>query len=180
MINNQIFFFFYNFAHQSFWFDKLIFFCAETLPYFVVLLAGLFLVFHHDLIFRKNSNLALIQKWKEVAFVFFSGALAWFSAALLKLFVHTPRPFIKFSEVLPLFDKSGYAFPSGHAAFFIAIAFALFFNHKKLGCLFMFFALIISIARIASGVHFPIDILGGFILGILVAYLVKFLYKKIK
>jgi undecaprenyl-diphosphatase len=182
IINNNIFFFFYNLAHKSFFTDKIIFFCAETLPYFVVLIAGIFLLAHQD-IFSIKQNLRekiLLQKWKEIALVFFSGAVAWFSATLLKLFVHTPRPFIKFSEVLPLFNKTGYAFPSGHAAFFTALAFTIFFSHKKVGIFFMFCTILICLARIAAGVHFPIDILGGIILGILVAYFVKFLYKKIK
>jgi undecaprenyl-diphosphatase len=60
----------------------------------------------------------------------------------------------------------------------MALAFALFFSHKKIGYIFMFFAFLIGIARIIAGAHFPVDILGGFILGILTAYLVRFLSKK--
>ena len=42
----------------------------------------------------------------------------------------------------------------------------------------MFFAFLIGLVRIMAGIHFPIDILGGFILGTLTAYFVKYLYKK--
>ena len=55
----------------------------------------------------------------------------------------------------------------------MALAFAIYFLHKQAGYWFMFFALIIGVARIMAGVHFPLDILGGFVLGALVAYLVK-------
>ena len=78
-----------------------------------------------------------------------------------------------FSNIVPLFSESGYAFPSGHATFFMALAFALFFNHKKAGYVFILFALLIGIARIIAGVHFPVDILGGFILGFFIAFFVK-------
>jgi undecaprenyl-diphosphatase len=61
----------------------------------------------------------------------------------------------------------------------MGIAFAIFLTHKKAGYWFMFFALLIGLARIIVGVHFPIDILGGFILGALIAYLVRFVYDKI-
>jgi membrane-associated phospholipid phosphatase len=45
----------------------------------------------------------------------------------------------------------------------------------------MFFALLIGVARVIAGVHFPIDILGGFCIGFLVAYLFEKLeYKKLK
>ncbi len=42
----------------------------------------------------------------------------------------------------------------------------------------MFFALLIGIARVMAGVHFSIDILGGFILGALIALIVQYLYPK--
>lgn len=179
IINNNVFFFFYNLAHKSDCLDKSIIFFADVFPYIVVLLAGIFLIFHHEVLSSKNPFKAFAQKWKEIVLVFFSGILAWFFATLLKIFIHTDRPFLKLPDVVSLFDKTGYAFPSGHATFFIALAFALFFSHRKVGYVFMIFAVLISLARIAAGVHFPVDILGGFVLGILTAYLVKIIYKRI-
>jgi undecaprenyl-diphosphatase len=159
--------------------DKLIVFFANTFPYLVILAAGIFLVFHHEVLPSKSPFKAFAQKWKEIMLVFFSGIAAWVLAELLKFFIHTERPFLKLSGVVSLFDKTGYAFPSGHATFFMALAFALFFSHRKVGYVFIIFAVLIGLARIAAGVHFPVDILGGFVLGILTAYLVKFLYKKV-
>ena len=165
-MNDSIFFFFYNLAHQSVFFDKLIIFFADTFPYIVVFLVFLFLVFY-----KKN--------FKETILVFFSSALAWFLAYILKILFHTQRPFDIFPTITSLIPETGYAFPSRHATFFMALAFALFFNHKKVGLpaqagyIFIFSALLIGIARIVAGVHFPIDILGGFLLGFLVAYFLK-------
>ena len=182
-MNNQIFFTFYNLAHKSIFFDKAIIFTAQYFPYIVILLAGIFLLFHHDILcFKKKSFnqviLSFQAKWKEIVLVFFSGVLAWCLAQVLKILIHTPRPFIAFQNVSSLIHETGYAFPSGHATFYMAIAIALYFSHKKIGYVFMFFALLIGIARIITGVHFPGDIVGGFLLGILTAYLVKFLYQK--
>lgn len=111
--------------------------------------------------------------------VCFSGGLAWGLAKILKILIHTPRPFEVFPQIQSLFTETGYAFPSGHTAVASAVAFALFFTHKKVGYIFIFFTLIIGLARIIAGVHFPVDILGGFILGVLVAILVKNLFVKI-
>lgn len=172
-MNEQIFFFFYNLTYQSVFFDKLVIFFAETFPYIVVLLAGFFLLYHHEVLFSGNPLKAFIQKWKEIILVFFSGALAWFLAYILKFLFHTFRPFDIFPTITSLIPETGYAFPSGHATFFMALAFALFFNHKKVGYVFIIFALLIGIARIIAGVHFPIDILGGYILGFLIAFLLK-------
>jgi len=179
-MNNIIFYFFYNLAHRSEFFDKFVVFIAHTFPYIVVLFAIVFLLFHHDVLFSKNPFEVFSKKWKEIVLVFFSGVFAWCISQIIKLLIHTPRPFLKLANVQSLLSETGFSFPSGHATFYMALAFSLFFNHKKIGYLFMFFALLISIARIIAGVHFPIDILGGFVLGILTAYFVKFLYTKIK
>jgi len=179
-MNNQIFFIFYNLAHKSVFFDKLVVFFAQTFPYIVILLAIIFLLFHHEIFSSKEPFKVFKQKWKEIVLVFFSGIFAWCIASLIKIIIKMPRPYLALGNVNPLLNKIDFSFPSGHATFYMALAFALFFSHKKAGYWFMFFALIVGIARIIAGVHFPIDILGGYILGILTAYFVKFLYKKIK
>ncbi len=179
IINDKIFFFFYNLAHKSVFGDKFIIFFADIFPYLVILIVGLFLFFHHDVLPSKNPFKTFAQKWKEITLVFFTGIAAWFFATVLKFFIHTQRPFLKLPDVVALFDKTGYAFPSGHATFFMAMAFAVYFEHKKAGYLFILCAVLIGFARIAAGVHFPVDILGGFILGILTAYLVKFSREKL-
>ena len=84
-----------------------------------------------------------------------------------------------FDHVQTLFLETGYAFPSGHTAVAAAIAFAIFFINKKIGYLFMSFALLIGLARIVAGVHFPVDILGGVVLGGGVSWFVAFFLKKI-
>jgi len=178
-MNNQIFFFFYNFAHQSQIFDTVIIFFALYFPYVVVILAGLFLLFHHEILQAETPYRVFWEKKREILKVFFSGCLAWILAYVLKYLFHTLRPFDAFSSVHSLVPESGFAFPSGHATFFMALAVAIFFLHKKAGYTFMFFALLIGIARIIAGVHFPVDILGGFVLGGLVSYLVAFFTKNV-
>lgn len=162
-MNNTIFYYFYNFAHQSQIFDKIVVFTAVYFPFIVVILAGTFLLF--------------CKKWKEIILVFFSGGLAVFVALVLKFLFHNPRPFLALTDVYSLFPETGFSFPSGHATFFSALAVSLFFIHKKAGYIFMFFAFIIGLARVIAGVHFPIDILGGFIFGTLVSLLFNFILK---
>jgi len=172
-MNNAIFSFFYNLAHQSIFFDNLVIFFAVYFPYLVVFLAGIFLLMHHEIFKVESTFQILMQKKKEILSVFFSSFLAYFLALILKLIFNTSRPFVDLPSVYTLFPETGYTFPSGHAATFAALAFAIFFIHKKAGYVFMFFTLIIGLARIVAGVHFPMDILGGFILGALVAYFIK-------
>ncbi|MFA5777908.1 MAG: phosphatase PAP2 family protein [Candidatus Paceibacterota bacterium] len=178
-MNNAIFFFFYNLAHQSNLFDNLIIFLAVYFPFVAVILAGLFLLFHHEILRAENPFRVFLEKKKEILVVFFSSFLAYFLASILKILFHTTRPFLAFPNINALFSESSYAFPSGHAAFFSALAFSIFFLHKKAGYVFIFFALLIGVARIVAGVHFPIDILGGFILGGTISYLVAYFVKSV-
>jgi undecaprenyl-diphosphatase len=73
------------------------------------------------------------------------------------------------------------SFTSSHAANHFGIAFFLFYSLKKYFAnkLWPFFlwAFFISYAQIYVGVHYPMDILGGAILGCLIAYFTSFLLK---
>jgi undecaprenyl-diphosphatase len=179
-MNHTIFFSLYGLAHQSIYFDSVAIFFAKYFPYLVIILAVIFLLFHHEIINSNNPFKAFSKKWREIVLVFFSGVTAWVIASILKIIIQAPRPYLVLENIVPLLQKTDFSFPSGHATFYMALAFALFFSHKKIGYLFMFFALLIGLARIIIGVHFPIDILGGYILGIITTYFIKFLYNKIK
>ncbi len=176
-MNETIFFFFYNFAHQSAFFDQLVTFFAVHFPYIVVMLAGVFLLMHHEVLKAEEPLKVLIQNKKEILSVFFSGIMAWIGVYILKSVFHLPRPFEALDGVKSLFGETGYAFPSSHAAFFSALSMAIFFTHKKAGYIFMFFALLIGLSRIIVGVHFPLDILGGFVFGFVVSYIIDRIFK---
>ena len=99
-----------------------------------------------------------------------SSLLARFGAVeLIRFFYHRPRPFSALYEIHPLFLDGNWSFPSGHAAFFFAMAAAAYSYDKKLGAWLFASAVLISAARVAAGVHYPSDILGGAIIGISVA-----------
>lgn len=161
-MNESIFFFFYNLTHQSNLFDGFVTFFAVYFLYIIIALAFLF----------------LYGRWREFILLCVSGGFAFVVAKILKVLIHTPRPFDVFPQVQSLFTETGYAFPSGHTLVASAVAFALLFTNKKAGYLFIFFALLVGLARVTAGVHFPVDILGGFVLGYLVALCVRKLVSK--
>ena len=70
--------------------------------------------------------------------------------------------------------SGGYSFVSGHAATSTAVSFFMYLSLKKYFkymLLIFLWPLLFGYSRIYLGVHFPIDILCGLILGLLVGYM---------
>lgn len=181
-MNNFLFFNLYSFAHWSNFLDWLIVFCANDFGYIMGFLALVYVIFYTSGIFDyRTPFLQLKNKIKEVVLVFSPAVIAYILEYILKSLISSPRPFLYFENVKPLFLHGGMdSFPSGHAMFFGALAMSLYFVNKRMGILYFIVALIVGLARVASGVHFPIDILVGYILGIIIALVFKLIFKKNK
>lgn len=84
---------------------------------------------------------------------------------LIHIFVFTQRPFID-NEILPLINYySNASFPSRHTSIMSAVAFSYVSTKSKWAPLFILFMLWVGISRIYVGVHYPLDILGGILVG---------------
>ena len=90
--------------------------------------------------------------------------------------IERPRPCHESSQVdarLLVTCGSGYSFTSNHAAnhmgMAIFIAMTLFQGSAWALGLFLLWALVIGYAQVYVGVHFPLDILAGYVLGVLCA-----------
>ena len=150
-----------------------VWFSAVPLIYIMFVVAIIFICIRYKLFYIKNITTILRENFRLIAYIPFVTVIAWLLSKVLKVIIHTDRPFIFFNNSYTLFLESGFAFPSSHSAAASALAFAVFFVNKRLGYVFMVSALLVGVARIVAGVHFPIDILGGYLLGFAVAFLLK-------
>jgi undecaprenyl-diphosphatase len=80
------------------------------------------------------------------------------------IFYKRPRP-SSADHIEPLIINTNPSFPSGHAAFFGALAFALVSVQAPFALEFSIATIIMCIARVAAGVHFLSDIAVGWLLG---------------
>ncbi len=97
---------------------------------------------------------------------------------LIHFFIDIPRPFVSF-PITPLIGHSKDAsFPSTHTSVIAAIAFTFIFFKSKLTPFLFLAVLWIGFARIFVGVHFPVDILGGILVGLASALLVFLFFRK--
>jgi membrane-associated phospholipid phosphatase len=94
--------------------------------------------------------------------------LAWATAEIIKQFVRRPRPFLAVADALPpiIPEPSSFSFPSGDTAlaFGAAVAFGQCFPRYRPFALLLAFA--VGLSRVFVGVHYPLDALGGAIVGI--------------
>lgn len=100
-------------------------------------------------------------------------------AQIIKALFPTLRPF-ELNGLTPMvfLPSSDGAFPSGHAAAAFALATSVFLHNKKVGLLYEIGAVIVGIARVLGNVHYPVDILGGAIVGIVVAFVIEKVHLK--
>lgn len=119
-------------------------------------------------------------KAKKVALrAFTSVILAWpIIAYFVGKFFNRPRPFEVGGIQELLFHRPTYSFPSDHAAAIFALAASFWFSgYKKLGGAFFFGGIVICFFRVATGIHWPSDIVAGALIGILAAWIVDLLDK---
>lgn len=102
---------------------------------------------------------------------------------LVFMFWQRPRPFITYDALVHPNITGMYAdissFPSSHTYIVFAIATSVFlYGHRKLGSFLFLLAIGVAVGRIAVGLHYPSDVIGGGILGIASGVLVYFLFNQ--
>ncbi|UAL07252.1 MAG: phosphatase PAP2 family protein [Candidatus Methanogranum gryphiswaldense] len=106
-------------------------------------------------------------RWMGVTFLV-GGVISEFSGMSLKYVVDSPRPFMDYPMELLISTPSSPSFPSMHVSSSVMmVTVALLFKEKKIALILLIFATAIAFSRLYLFVHYPIDILGGAILGII-------------
>ncbi len=87
---------------------------------------------------------------------------------LLKPLFSRLRPCNRFPDIELLIQKpSSPSFPSGHTMVAFAAAMMLYYFNKRLGVACFVLAFLIAFSRLYLFVHYPTDILGGILFGVL-------------
>jgi undecaprenyl-diphosphatase len=77
-----------------------------------------------------------------------------------------PRPFTTHPLRVLLYHNTDSAFPSNAATLAFALSFAVLFYNRKLAYIMLALSLFLGFARVSAGVHYPLDISGGILLGL--------------
>lgn len=149
-------------------FDFIVVFFASYAPYLVALTICGMVLYERD--WRKRAY--------DVAVVVISLLLArGLITEIIRFFYNRPRPFVWLTGITTLITKypEEPAFPSGHATFFFAFvtAYYLLGKHRGWGHVLLISTILMAIARVIAGVHYPLDVVAGAIIGVGSAYAAK-------
>ena len=176
---DQIIFSFINQSLSNLIFDKILVFIRDKytwLPLYLFLIS--FFIFN----FKKKGLVVLLLAFITI------GVSDFTSASLIKPIIERQRPCNDIASNPDIITRvhcgSGYSFPSSHASnhFALGVYFFLIFLtiSKKTAYLFLIWAGSISFAQVYVGVHYPIDIFAGMVLGGIIGFLEFQFYKQIE
>ncbi len=177
-LDKELFSFLYGLTGQSRMLDGLFIFFAKYLFWFIVF-------WFIWVIFTKKDWGDAWPVWKNrvqylslalISFILSRGIITNIIDNLLQ----SPRPFVALGVEALINHTDVNSFPSGHMASLIPIALTLLMVKKQSGIWVLIATLVIGLARITTGVHWPSDILGGITVGALSFSAVYFVFRKQK
>lgn len=100
-------------------------------------------------------------------------AVSFVLLSLLRKKINRPRPYETW-KLDPLIQKDtkGQSMPSRHIFSCSVIAMAFLSVSLPLGGLFLIWSILLSVVRVLGGVHYPSDVLAGFLTGIAAGMLI--------
>jgi undecaprenyl-diphosphatase len=112
------------------------------------------------LFFREEKR----DHWFFLPFILSTVFGSFISELVLKYYIARPRPSLNIGATI-LASPGNFSFPSTHATLAFAMAYILSREEPRKRRAFFILAILISVSRIYLGVHYPLDVVAGMILG---------------
>lgn len=152
----------FSLSHQGFLLDTLGVFLAQYLPWIISLWVLLVVVS----VPGRRYRMALVAQF-ALAILLSRGIIT----ELVRFIYPVVRP-LEALELIPLLLEDTPGFPSGHTTWLFAMVVPLWHINKKYAVVFGVLALVVGVARIFAGVHWPADIAAGIVVGLLSGWII--------
>ena len=144
-------------------------FAAAYLPYFM--LVGFILLVLRQSVFS--------QKFYFFILAFLSALLSrGIITETIRFFYDRSRPFEALDFTSLINHSASGSFPSGHASFYFVIVAVVYFLDRRWFRYFFPAAILIGMARVFVGVHWPLDVAAGAIIAISSVFVVRYFLPK--
>ncbi|HET8991954.1 MAG TPA: phosphatase PAP2 family protein [Candidatus Saccharimonadales bacterium] len=135
--------------------NSIIIFCAQYL--FIAVLIGLVVAW---------LQLAKDKKVNFFLATIVAGVIAFVISRIASKIYYDPRPFVT-EHVKPLIKHAAdNGFPSDHALLTGTLTAITYFYNKKVSYIMFLLTFIIGLSRVLAKVHSPLDIIGGWVFGV--------------
>lgn len=155
MDNLSLFYQIFNLSHKSSFWDSLMIFGAVNVIYLTVILMVILAIF------------GSLKEKKVLLLAIVAVIVTLILTQVIRIFFYEPRPFLTLPITTLIKHPTDASFPSGHSSIMAALAFPYFFYKSKYSPIFLFLMLWVGVSRIFVGVHYPLDVVGGFVEGYL-------------
>lgn len=157
-------------------FDNFWLYCTQIVTWIPLFLFFLILMYQNNT--KKETFLKVL--WIVLATLFVVGAMHFCKEWIGRLRPNN-NPDLE-GIIRELQSATGLSFFSGHASSsFVITTMVVLFLRKKVNLIWIFYLwpLLFSFSRIYLGVHYPLDILTGAVVGVLIAFLFYKMYGKV-
>ena len=144
-------------------------FGAKELVYLVIGLGFVWLAINSYRVITPFSAIGFLRRGviDGVIILAIPVGIATLLSEIISQIYSRPRPFIALSNIHLLTPHTADGgMPSHHTVFMIAVATAIYIRHRLAGLFLGVMTFLCGLARIASGIHYPTDVLAALVIGI--------------